>query len=71
MKRQQITVAEISAVIAQPLVSLIASAHGPNGSKTFEIAVDLRTAAMSYIVNKTIYSSMNHAVEAYNEAPGP
>lgn len=71
MKRHQITVAEVSAMLAETIVNLAASAHGPNGSKTFEIAIDLRTAALSYIVNKTIYSSMAIAVETYNEAPGP
>lgn len=68
MKRHEITEADVALT---PVVTRLASACGPNGSKTLEVRVHLNTEIVSYIVNGKEYAWLNDAIEAYNEAPGP
>jgi hypothetical protein len=74
-RRHEITAQEIEAFIEQPFVSLLASAHGPGGSKTIEAEVHLRTGYLRFIVKsgaqETSWENVAYAVNAYNEAPGP
>ena len=74
-RRHEITVDEVKAMLDRPLTQLVATAHGPKGSKTIEVVIALGTSQMAFVVNDrgqhTYYSDMGDAVNAYHEAPGP
>lgn len=74
-RRHEVTVQEIEALIEKPLVTLLASAHGPGGSKTLEAEAHLRTGYLKFIVKsgdkESSWENVAFAVQAYNASPGP
>lgn len=74
-RRHEVKVQDIEAVIEKPLVTLLATAHGPSGSKTLEAEAHLRTGYLKFIVKSgdqvSSWENVAFAVDAYNEAPGP
>jgi hypothetical protein len=68
VKRHEITVCDVA---VEPVKARLASACGPNGSKTLEVLVNLRTETVTYLVNGVCHAWLHNAIDAYNEAPGP